>query len=415
MNKLNIYIIYAFAIYPIVGFLTFKTLNVAGHNFMGAFVYLASVLIFISKKEKINIPRYLRFFFLFVVITVLADIINEKTGNILKYIYSNFFLKSFFVLLIIENTIFLKEHIKKIKYGLILILLFAVIVLFVQVLANPTFLVSPSYLAQINDFNFKYRPLSIFSWNGATSFGFSVPAIISILVAENYLNKEKSRNYILFIIGFLLSFLSKSRWFMLSFIVVILQIFIYERGKFIRYSIITLLSVILAFQVMNFFNINYDRIIKERILEENRGGLMEGTAGTRILAFKLFFEFYPEHPIFGTGGIQEEDLIKARASRTSQIHVGLLSLFYYYGAVGGAFYILFLYYLFRRLRYIAKQSGFWGGVFTMLAFVAANLTLVSLDVFKMGVILALVFHKYYEYKYQYLSVEKEHKIKLAEV
>lgn len=132
---------------------------------------------------------------------------------------------------------------------------------------------------------------------------------------------------------------------------------------------------------------------------------MEGSAGTRILAFKLFFEFYPEKPIFGTGGIQTEELIKARAGRTSQIHVGFLSLFYYYGAVGGIFYILFLYHLFKRLHYVARNTRFWGSFFAMMAFVAANMTLVSLDVFKMGVILALVFHKYYESLLAYSTLD----------
>lgn len=399
MNKLNIFIIYLFALYPVVGYIAADYINVAGHNLMGALVYCVTIITFFKKFEASKFPKYLKYLLFFVIITVFADALNSKIGNVIKYIYSNFYIKSFFVFFLIENIIVLKKHIKKIKLLLILVLVFSLVVFLIQILIDPTFFVLESYLERSIDFDFQYRPPSIFSWNGPAAFGFTIPAIISILVSENYLEKKKTQNYILYSLAVFLSFLSKARWFMLSIVIVIFQIFIYEKGKFIKYTIVTLLSIILAFQIMNYLDINYNRIIEERILEKNKGGLMEGSAGTRILAFKLFFEFYPENPIFGTGGIQTEELKDARGGRTSQIHVGFLSLFYYYGAVGGIFYILFLYFLLKKMNDVAKTTGFWGSFFTMLTFVAANMTLVSLHVFKMGIILALVFHKYYETLY----------------
>ena len=70
--------------------------------------------------------------------------------------------------------------------------------------------------------------------------------------------------------------------------------------------------------------------------------MKEKSAGTRILAVYMFLEFFPENPIFGTGGVMKADLVRAIRGRSSQIHVGILSLFYYYGLVGGFIYLFFL-------------------------------------------------------------------------
>ena len=81
--------------------------------------------------------------------------------------------------------------------------------------------------------------------------------------------------------------------------------------------------------------------------------------------------------------------------RTSQIHVGYLKLFYYYGLVGGLLYLAFLASLMNRMWKIARQSNYWGGFFAILAFVVANLTLVELDLFYHGLLLALIFSNHF--------------------
>lgn len=81
--------------------------------------------------------------------------------------------------------------------------------------------------------------------------------------------------------------------------------------------------------------------------------------------------------------------------RSSQIHVGYLKLFYYYGLVGGILYLTFLGLLLKRMWGIGKVSSYWGGFFAFLAFAIANLTLVKFDLFHYGLLLAILFSNFF--------------------
>ncbi len=91
------------------------------------------------------------------------------------------------------------------------------------------------------------------------------------------------------------------------------------------------------------------------------------------------------------------DLMKMKGSRTSQIHVGYLSLFYYYGIVGGTLYLFFAFYLLKKLYSIAKKTGYWGSFYAFLTyFISVMGTTVSFQIYFVGYIFAMVFHRFYE-------------------
>jgi hypothetical protein len=150
------------------------------------------------------------------------------------------------------------------------------------------------------------------------------------------------------------------------------------------------------------FGIKTDEIIKERILEKSRGGMLAGDAGTRIFAFKVFNKLYFKNPILGKGAIhvtndtsKDYELVRALKGRSSQIHVGYLSLFYYYGLIGGIIYIIFLVSFTRNSYLIAKKTDYYGTLFAIIQFLLINWTGVVFNVFNMGIVLSMVYQKYY--------------------
>ncbi|MGS0525509.1 O-antigen ligase family protein [Zobellia nedashkovskayae] len=331
--------------------------------------------------------------------------------GLVKALYSNSILLTFYGLFIVENTVFPKYWLRIGVKILSVSLFFAAIVSIIQI-KDPLFFARNIYVkgltfeqlveyynshgyestARIRRFLTGYRN-SIFSYINLASVGIDGIAIFSLLIAI----KTKSKLRILFFVIFagLVSFLSSSRWIMLNFLIVASQSVWLSKNKvsgilqFVVYSlgILTLLFISL-------YAIGFD--IESFI--ENR--LMSKSADTRFLAFEVFDRVFPENPIFGTGGTDTELMVELLGGQSSQIHVGYLKLFYYYGLIGGVLYLGFLGTLLIRLWKMAKASNYWGGFFALFAFAMINLTLFELSLFYYGLMLAIIFanHFYREEK-----------------
>ena len=154
--------------------------------------------------------------------------------------------------------------------------------------------------------------------------------------------------------------------------------------KYGLYFITLLTLLILAMKLLGF---DIQRFVEKRLMSDD--------ALTRVLAFEVFFEVFPDNPIFGTGGVDTEKMVRLLGGMSSQIHVGFLKLFYYYGLIGGLLYISFMVSFLIRLRKMAKYSGYWGGFFAILIFFIANLTLFELSLFYYGPILAIIFANHF--------------------
>lgn len=404
INKVNRYVIYAFAVYPLLSFILVKLTNIGAGNLLGALLYfLALFVLFTREVKEVNFPTYLKYFLLFTVFTIYSDWINGNITEFIKYLYLNNIIKSFLILIVLENTYLDERLMKRLRKIMYAILVLSFVVILIQALFSPKFFVTDKVIEYLSSsLSPQKRYSSIFSWSGDVSLGFSIPFIISILISENYLDGQPKKNYLIYVLGFIITFLHKFRWVMISTLLVTLQTVNYSAGKvrsYIKYTFGLLLILVVSYNVMLFSGINVDKVIEDRILESDKKQLEDKSASTRLLAFVMFAKFFPQNPIFGTGGIQTDALKRSLGGRSSQIHVGFLSLFYYYGIVGGVFYLAFLFYLIKRLLFIAKRTKYWGSFYAMLTFITANLTLVSFDMYRMGIILAIVFHKYYEQLY----------------
>ncbi len=364
-------------------------------------------------QSNLVIPFYVLLFGLYTGYTLLCSLFISDyfAERGIKYFYSDKIWLSFIALIIVENTQFSYNSLSLVKKVLVVTLILASVASIIQI-SNPLFFVNNEALIQGISYNrmaeyyenapinisekdmgkvsrlFSGYRLSIFSWINQLSVGIDTIAIFSILVAWRPINLIDRG--VVTVSAAIVSFLSSSRWIILGFFVVASQIFWTSRNKlinllyFVFYSVVMLTAFGLVANIMGF---DVEQYISER--------LMDDSASTRLLAFEVFFEVFPDNPIFGTGGVDTEEMVNLLAGRSSQIHVGFLKLFYYYGLIGGLLYLSFMVAFLIRLRKMAKYSGYWGGFFAILAFFIANLTLFELSLFYYGPLLAIIFANYF--------------------
>ncbi len=375
-------------------------------SFLGIFL----LLIFKKKSQPFIFPRYLLFYLLFIFYVFFSEFIKLGRPFEIKYLFASTLIGGFNFMLIIENISIPKKYYNFLLVISGIILILAVITIVIQQTIDPLFFVRKDngelYIITGVDQTHS-RLYSIYSWvGGFTSIGFGfVP--LYILITE-HLNNKKKNVIIWVILGLVFALLSKARWIMINALLVFVIFFISKnanRKKIVTYIFMIPLIFIASFYILEEAGINAQGIITSRILESDKKNINEKSASTRILAFKAFNALYWDNPFFGKGDIkygmaapkgkQDYELSRFLRGRSSQIHVGYLSLFYLYGLVGGILFLSFLFLLLKKLRRDAKATKIWGPYLGFLGFALANLTLVTFEIFYVGLVLAFVANRYY--------------------
>lgn len=399
-------------LYPLYGYMVVSFLHSDPDYLSGLVIYGLGAELLITKfrnNENLRLPGYLLLLglftlYIFISKIFISDVVIE-TG-LITYLYRDGFLRATVTLLIIENTRFDRKALDTSLKVLFWILIAAAGVSIIQI-DNPLFFrnggwlngygsfeqyeqylqnLGPFYIDDVRPVKEGYR-YSIYSWISGISVGLDALAIFSILLGIRTLPKLK--RYFLIISAGLVSILSSSRWIMLNFIVIFYQRILGKSNRiFYSLQLIFTLAIILATVALtaNFLGVDLNQFFKNRLLDSS--------AGTRLYAFEVFNKVFYDQPIFGTGGVDTPKMLMLIQGKTSQIHVGWLKLFYYYGLVGGVIYIVFIISLLRYLYQLAITSNYWGSFFALLAFVLANFTLVELSVFYHGILLAMIFSRY---------------------
>jgi|WetSurSiteA1Bulk_404760.scaffolds.fasta_scaffold01196_6 O-antigen ligase len=406
--------LFILVLYPFLSFFFLRFFGL-GLNNTFAFLLLIGFLLHLFLPNRnyqlIIVPKYLWFLLLFSLYLFFSDLFILRNLISFKYLITNRFIPILFFFLIIENS----PKIHKSDYRIIISLLLLVIIASVMVILvqsiDPVFFINPDYLSWYEETkgdNTLLRLPSIYSWNGSVAAGFSSISIAAILLSEYFKSKRNIFIILVLLLTAIVVILVKSRWVMVNYLALLIMFLIYKKVRiinFLRISVVVIIVSLLTFFVLKRFNINVDRIVNERILEKQSGGITKGTGSTRILAFKLFFKLFPEKPLFGAGQQITKELDILLASRSSQIHVGYLSLFFYFGIVGGTIYLMFLYFLTKRLYRHALFHQYWGPFFGWLGFLLANLTLVYLYPWDAGLMLCFIFDRHYFLKAQQLKFE----------
>jgi hypothetical protein len=389
------YYFYLLLFAPIFGYISYQITGFDGRQMLSYLALPLYLLFLLGHNRKIIIPRFIGIFIIYVIYVyiwnILIGVIEDK--GFLKFIFNNFHIYFILVLIIIYNVTITDKTYNKFTLTIKLLLLVALIGSLIQFFIDPNWMIRPADW-EINSGNiYLDRRPSVYTYVSPNDYGISILAFFSLILAIQI----KSRNIkwiILFIIMVgLYSFLSNSRYVMLSFIIVLVQIYLSSENKI---KILTLFYSIIALGILYYIytvtlGVNLQKLSEERLFAE---GSIQATS--RYGAFINFLEFFPQNPIFGNGYQVSKEVREASQDiGSSRIHVGYLSHLVSYGVVGSflLFYVWFA--LARDLYRKAKKSKFYGSFFAYLVFLFANATFPEFNMFFPGLILAVLFSEYF--------------------
>jgi hypothetical protein len=263
-------------------------------------------------------------------------------------------------------------------------------------LKNPSFFVSPYILENMGNETFlnENRIFSIYSWLDLNSLGITFPILIAILLSS--FSHKKMASPIIILSGMIVSFLTKARYVMISTIIVFSQYFFISKislRKKVSILLIFFGSIMISLSVAKAMGYNIQEVINDRILEKSTN---MGSANTRILSYYVFLKVFPEHPLFGVGPETRPEVVRLLGGRAPIIHVGYLSYLYYYGLFGCFFLFLAIFFMLKRAWTIGSKNDFWGGFYGLLAFCAANLTMVYFNFSEMGIVLIIIYLRFFK-------------------
>jgi len=357
---------------------------------------LLPIAIYYIIIKRLKFPIYLLFLVIFTLYHLGSIYINNLIPldtNWLYYILSdtNFFACVF--LFIIENTQFDFKFIKKMNHCIFAIVIIALVVSLIQI-KFPYFFVSPilkgiEYIHYIE----QGRNFSIFSWIDLNSLGITFPILISILISTG--RTERLTFPFIIISGIIVSFLSKARYVMLSSIIVFSQLFFVSKIDFrkkIYILLIFIISVVAVVSIAKVYNYDIQKVIDTRILERTSD---LASARARVISFEVFLVKFPEHPLFGVGPITRLDVVQLLRGAAPIIHIGYLSYLYFYGIVGSFLIFISIFFLLRKAWIVGRKYLFWGSFYGLLSFCFANLTFVYFNLSEIGILLAVIYIKYF--------------------
>lgn len=385
-----------FILYNIIGF---------GYRYIGNLLTILLVIkLFILKGNSLIIPKYIKLYFIFLIYTTIIDSIfveDYNTQVIIKRFYG-FSWPPLFYFVAFENINLSQKQYLNILKLIKLTLIAAIVVIIFQMTVDHNFFVRPSYMERwwdgVQSVSTRRLP-SIYSWSGYLDTGLTFIPFLTLYISYLFLKKDDEiKIWIWFAGGFIFSFLTLARATMLNMVVIIFMVFVYKKIKLhiaFRYMIIVVILIFLSFEFLNVIGVSVDSIISIRVLEQDKEQFEEKSASTRVLAFQLFPELFKKSPIYGVGSQMTHELKMDLKGRSSQLHVGYLSLLYYYGIIGGILYFLFIFNLMKRIYQNSKKTKYWGPFFGWLSFLIANLTLNCFHPTQAGLMVSLIFSKFF--------------------
>jgi len=314
--------------------------------------------------------------------------------NLIYFILSDIYLLACMILFVVENTDFEDWFIGMMNNFIFLIVLVSLVVSIIQI-KFVTFFVSPEIVNNPATLTYieQHRNFSIFSWININSLGVTFPILISILLS--FADKNKKSFPFVILSGIIVSFLTKARYVMISTIIVISQLFFGKKLE-LRRKIYLVLMILVLFTILialaNAYNYDIQQVISNRILEKRTGGQ---SVGARIASYYVFLEVFPAHPLFGVGPQTGYDVLQMLKGITTSIHIGYLSYLYFYGIVGFSLLLVSLFYLLRGAWIAGKKHLYWGSFYGLISFCFANTTFTYFNFNEVGIVLAVLYLKYY--------------------
>jgi O-Antigen ligase len=357
---------------------------------------IAIYFLFASKKK---LPKYLVFFIVFTIFHVSSILLNNLISKDTNWIYSllsdaNILGCAF--LIIVENTQFDAKFISIMNRNIFVIVLISLLVSVVQI-KNPSFFFN--VIQNGDDWGLTYldqnRNFSIYSWVDYHTIGITFPFLIAILLSQDVTKYKSVQLFLIIVSGIVVSFLSRYRFMMISAFVVCLQpIFIKKKNVINKLLLVFLFlgCIVLAGFVAEKSGLKISEVINNRILEKESDF---ASARARITSYDVFLLKFPENPWFGVGPVTRDDVIALLNGEAPIIHIGYLSYLYYYGIFGSLIFFISLFFLVKRSWDVGIKYKFWGSFYGLITFCIANIVFVFFDYSDMGIVLAILYMRYY--------------------
>lgn len=404
MNKFiqNLFLI-LLPFYPIWAWLCFSLTNKSIYLFADAVLLPLALYLIITVNKKL--PLYLIFFIIFTGYHLASVIITNTfppDTNKLYYILSQPHLLACAFFIIIEHTVFDNPFIEKLNRLILLIVALSLVVSIIQI-KFPSFFFNRT-LDPDSGYLDERRCASIYSWTNLNSLGISFPILISLLVS--FYQKNKSTLSFIVLAGIIVSFLSKARYVMVSGIIVLSQLFFNTKISVIKkasFVVVLFVGIYFIDVAASSLGYNINDVIENRILEKDND---MGSAKARIRSYEVFMIVFPEHPWLGVGPETRKEALDLLNGEVTIIHVGYLSYLYFYGVVGFSILLLSIFFLLRDTWKVGKRDNFWGIFYGLVSFCLANITFVYFNFSEMGIVISIIYLRYFNYRSALKSLEK---------
>jgi hypothetical protein len=411
--KPNKIILFLIAFYPFVAFLAQTFFNLHVQLLLLSIIVTGLFLNFFVNKEIKRPSNYTLYYFLFIAYATLLDFTRDDLFG------SGYNLLFTLPLLFYLDQVKINESFKNVlnKY-LIFVVLISVLVIFIQQVYRPNFFVSTKAFERIASENiYTQRLPSIYTWVSATSNLFSFAPLLSIVVGE-YINKRNIKLAVYFaVLGLVFAFLAKGRATVLYVLIVVFQLFLYSGiriSKLLRNSIISVILILVVYNMLIIFGIPLDDILFYRFFEGGRD-LENTSVYARIKNFNFFFKNVKDFWLFGAGNEFSYSLKQEMDRKSNAMLLGMLDPFFRYGVFGAFFYFLFLTNVIKKFYKTARLTANWGPFLGIMGFVAVNFTANAIHFFQIGLIFLLVYEKFYRQQFIFHQIVARNKINKPEI
>jgi hypothetical protein len=359
-------------------------------------VFIVPMALYHIVNPRLKLPWYLVFFILFTLYHIASILVNETIpsgSNKIVYFLTDINIKACLLFFIIENTVFDRKFIRSLNKILLVVVIITLIVSLIQIKFPAFFVAERIAFDPENQYFSEKRIYSIFSWIGLNSIGITFPILVSVLISFYGTNKNKLM--LIIISSVVVSFLTKARYVMISALIVMSQLLFVSKMSVKRKTNIVLIfifSLVIFYGISRAFDYDIQQVVDDRILEKS-GNL--GSFNSRIISYYVFLRVFPDNPLLGVGPETQDNVVRLLAGHAPIIHVGYLSYLYFYGIIGCLFFFTFLFLLLQYAWKIGEKRNFWGSFYGLLAFCVANVTMVYFNLSEMGIIMAVVYLKYF--------------------
>jgi hypothetical protein len=133
-------------------------------------------------------------------------------------------------------------------------------------------------------------------------------------------------------------------------------------------------------------------IINDRILEKESES---SSASARVASYYVFSQVFPENPILGVGPKTRSNVVQLLHGKAPVIHIGYLCYLYYYGLIGSILIFMAFYYMLKDAKVVGKKYNYWGPYYGIISFLIANTTLVYFNLSEMGIVISMIYVRYF--------------------